>query len=323
MTKKALITGITGQDGSYMAELLLSKGYEVNGLVRQPVVEEQDPKMWRIRHILKDIHLFSGSLESYASIFRIMNKTKPDECYHFAAQSYVSFSFEDEFSTLNTNINGTLYLLSVINELIPECRFYFAGTSEMFGNAVESPQDENTPFYPRTPYGISKLAGFHLTKNYRQSRHLYAASGILFNHESPRRGAEYVTRKITSSVAKIKHGKLDKLKLGNLDARRDWGYAVDYVDAIWRMLNQENADDYVISTGESHSVKDFLEIAFSHVDMDWHEFVEVDQSLVRPPDALVLQGNPQKAHQELGWKPTISFEDIVTKMVDADLEREL
>jgi len=247
--KKALITGITGQDGSYLAELLLEKGYEVHGLVRRVALEDPTHRLWRIKHILDRLILHSASLESYASIFNVVEKIKPDECYHLAAQSFVSYSFEDAFSTINTNINGTLFILSTIKEKAPDCRFYFAGSSEMFGKVKETPQNEDTPFYPRSPYGISKVAGFDLTRNFRESYDLFACNGMLFNHESPRRGFEFVTRKITSTVARIKQGLESELRLGNLEAKRDWGFAGDYVEAMWLMLQQDQPEDYVIATG--------------------------------------------------------------------------
>src|SRR3972149_10907496 len=236
MKKKALITGITGQDGSYLAEFLLGKDYEVHGIVRRVALEDPIHRMWRINHILDRIILHSDSLESYPSIFNIVESVKPDECYHLAAQSFVTYSFEDEFSTMTANINGTHYILSAIKQRVPHCRFYFAGSSEMFGKAKETPQNENTPFHPRSPYGISKVAGFDLTRNYRETYGLYCASGILFNHESPRRGFEFVTRKITSHAAMIKLGITDKIKLGNLEAKRDWGHSKDYVYAMWLMF---------------------------------------------------------------------------------------
>jgi len=251
MTKRALITGITGQDGSYLAEFFLEKGYEVHGIVRRVAIEDPEHRLWRIRHIIDKIVLHAASMESYASIFNVVDKLRPDECYHLAAQSFVSYSFEDEFSTINTNINGTHFVLSAIKEKAPECKFYFAGSSEMFGLAKETPQNENTPFHPRSPYGISKVAGFDLTRNYREAYNLFACSGILFNHESPRRGFEFVTRKISNAVAKIKLGLSNELKLGNLEAKRDWGYAGDYVKAMWLMLQEDKPDDYVIATGET------------------------------------------------------------------------
>ena len=235
--KKALITGITGQDGSYLAELLLARGYEVHGIVRRVAIEDPEHRLWRIRHILDKLILHAGSLESFASVFNAVDKVRPDEIYHLAAQSFVSYSFEDEFSTIGTNVNGTHYMLAAMKERVPHCRFYFAASSEMFGNATETPQNENTSFHPRSAYGISKVAGFHLTTNYRQAYDLYAVSGICFNHESPRRGFEFVSRKVTNTVAKIKLGLEKQLVLGNLDARRDWGYASDYVTAMWLSCN--------------------------------------------------------------------------------------
>jgi len=266
MKKVALITGITGQDGSYLAELLLSKGYEVHGIVRRVALEDERHRLWRLRHILKDLTLHAGSLESYASLFNIVLKIKPDEVYHLAAQSYVGYSFEDEFSTLNININGTHYLLSAVKEFAAsKVKFYFAASSEMFGKVQESPQVETTPFYPRSSYGISKMTGFHLTRNYREAYKLHASNGILFNHESPRRGFEFVTRKISSAVARIKKNPKEKLKLGNINAMRDWGHAKDYVEAMWIMLQQDNPGDYVIGTGKKFSVEDFAKKAFAHV----------------------------------------------------------
>ena len=317
--KRALITGITGQDGSYLAELLLDKGYEVHGIVRRVALEDPAHRLWRIQHINDRITLHSASLESYASIFNVVERVKPDECYHLAAQSFVSYSFEDAFSTLNTNINGTLFILSAIEEKAPNCRFYFAGSSEMFGKVKETPQTENTPFHPRSPYGISKVAGFDLTRNFRESYGLYACNGILFNHESPRRGFEFVTRKITSTVVKIKLGIEKKLRLGNLEAKRDWGFAGDYVQAMWLMLQSERPDDYVIATNETHSVKEFVELAFNHVGLNWQEYVVIDEKFYRPSEVQLLLGDYTKGKKELGWEPTIRFEKIVKMMVEADL----
>ena len=319
MNKKALITGITGQDGSYLAEFLLAKGYEVHGIVRRVALEYPEHRLWRIRNILDKVQLHSGSLESYASIFKIVEKVKPDECYHLAAQSFVSYSFEDEFSTINTNINGTHYVLSAIEEKAPKCKFYFAASSEMFGLAKETPQNENTPFHPRSTYGISKVTGFHLVQNYREAYNIFGCNGMLFNHESPRRGFEFVTRKISLGVAKIKLGITKKIKLGNLDAKRDWGYAGDYIEAMWLMLQQDKPDDYVIATGETHSVKDFVELAFKYVGLDWEECVITDEKLYRPAEVNLLQGNYSKAEKELGWKPKVKFEDLIKIMVDADM----
>jgi GDPmannose 4,6-dehydratase len=318
--KKALITGITGQDGSYLTELLLEKGYEVHGIVRRVALEHPHARMWRIKNILGRIHIHGASLESYASIFDIIAKIKPDECYHLGAQSFVSYSFEDEFSTINTNLNGTHYVLSAIKRQAPECKFYFAASSEMFGNVKETPQSENTPFHPRSPYGISKMAGFELTRNYREAYGLFAISGILFNHESPRRGAEFVTRKITSAAARIKLGLDNKISLGNLEAKRDWGHSRDYVRAMWLMLQQNEPRDYVIATGESHSVKEFLETAFKYLNLDYREYLEVDKELYRPSEVNILVGDASKARQELKWHPAVSFEELVKEMVDSDLE---
>ncbi len=318
--KKALITGITGQDGSYLSELLLSKGYEVHGFVRRVALEHPQARMWRIRHILDRIHIHSASLESYASIFNIISEIKPDECYHLAAQSYVSYSFEDEFSTINTNLNGTHYVLSALNRQAPACKFYFAGSSEMFGKVEETPQNEKTPFHPRSPYGISKMAGFELTRNYREAHEMFALSGILFNHESPRRGAEFVTRKITSGAAKIKLGLENEIRLGNLDAKRDWGHARDYVTAMWLMLQRDEPDDYVVATGESHSVKDFLETAFTQVGLDYRKYLVIDEKLYRPSEVYILTGDASKAREKLNWFPTVSFDALVKEMVEGDLE---
>ncbi len=317
--KRALITGITGQDGSYLAELLLSKGYEVHGIVRRLALEDPLHRLWRIRHLLDRITLHAGSMESYASIFNVVEQVQPDECYHLAAQSFVSYSFEDEFSTINTNINGTHFLLSAIKRKAPDCRFYFAASSEAFGKVRETPQDENTPFHPRSPYGISKMAGFELTRNYREAYQLHASSGILFNHESPRRGHEFVTRKITSHAALIKLGQEKKIKLGNLDAMRDWGHSREYVQAMWLMLQQENPDDYVIATGESHSVREFLDKAFSLLNLDYKNYLEVDPAFYRPAETTILQGNYSKAKRVLGWEPTILFPELVREMVESDL----
>ncbi|MBI5206279.1 MAG: GDP-mannose 4,6-dehydratase, partial [Candidatus Firestonebacteria bacterium] len=317
--KKALITGITGQDGSYLAELLIEKGYEVHGIVRRVALEDPAHRMWRIRHILDKIVLHSASLESYPSIFNTIEIIRPDECYHLAAQSYVSYSFEDEFSTLATNISGTHYVLSALKHKTPDCRFYFAGSSEMFGKVRETPQNEDTPFHPRSPYGISKVAGFDLTRNYREAYNMFCVSGILFNHESPRRGYEFVTRKITSQIARIKLGIGDKIKLGNLDAKRDWGHAKDYVKAMWLMLQQNKPDDYVIATGKSYSVKDFLEVASEIAGIDYNKYLEIDTKLFRPSEVNVLLGDAKKAKEKLGWQPTISFHDLVKEMLEEDL----
>ncbi len=318
--KKALITGITGQDGSYLAEFLISKGYEVHGIVRRVAMEDPEHRLWRIKHILDKVKLHAASLESYPSIYKLMAQLNPDECYHLAAQSFVSYSFEDEFSTLNTNINGTHYVLSAVRDNSPKCRFYFAASSEMFGKVREVPQTEKTPFHPRSAYGISKEAGFELTRNYREAYNMHASSGILYNHESPRRGFEFVTRKITSHVARIKLGLDKELKLGNIEAKRDWGHAKEYVEAMWLMLQQDTPDDYVISTGETHSVREFLEKAFGHVGLDYKDYVKTDANLIRPAEVDLLIGDSAKARKTLNWSNKISFEGLVTEMVDKDLE---
>lgn len=318
--RRALITGITGQDGSYLAEFLLGEGYEVHGIVRRVAIEDPEQRLWRIRHLLERLHIHAGSLESYASIFKVVERVQPDECYHLSAQSFVSYSFEDEFSTINTNINGTHFVLAALKDASPGCRFYFAGSSEMFGNATESPQSEKTPFNPRSPYGISKVAGFHLTRNYREAYGLFALSGILFNHESPRRGLEFVTRKVTRTAARIKLGLAKELRLGNLGARRDWGYAGDYVKAMWLMLQQEEPSDYVVATGETHSVKELVETSFSYLDLDWREHVVVDEALYRPAEIFELRGDFNRARRVLGWEPQVGFRELVRMMVDADLQ---
>jgi len=316
--KRALITGITGQDGSYLAELLLEKGYEVSGIVRRVALEDPEHRLSRVHPVRSRVKLLAASLESYASIHQAVEKVQPDECYHLAAQSFVSYSFDDEFSTLNTNINGTHYLLSAVKNIAPQCRFYFAGSSEMFGKAEEAPQTERTRFHPRSTYGISKVAGFELTRNYREAYSMHASSGILFNHESPRRGFEFVTRKITSGVARILAGKSTKLPLGNLDAKRDWGHAREYVQAMWLMLQQPEPDDYVIATGETHSVRDFVDLAFSHVGLDYRQYVVTDPDLFRPAEVNLLLGDSSKARAKFGWKSQVRFEDLVPEMVEED-----
>jgi len=319
MTKRALITGITGQDGSYLAEHLLNAGYEVHGTVRRVALEEPEHRLGRIRHIVNRVTLHAANLDSYPSIFQVISRHKFDECYHLAAQSFVAESFSDGFSTMNTNINGTHYVLAALKELSPECKFYFAGSSEMFGIVQEVPQTERTPFRPRSPYGISKVAGFHLTVNYREAYGMFCCNGILFNHEGPRRGFEFVTRKVSSSVAKIKLGLEKEVQLGNLDARRDWGHAADYVEAIHMMLQQPEPGDYVIATGETHSVRELCEVAFSHVGLDYEKYVKVDPIFYRPAEIDLLLGDASKAARVLGWKPRRLFVDLVREMVDADL----
>ncbi len=318
--KRALITGITGQDGSYLAELLLEKGYEVHGIVRRVAIEDPEHRLWRLLPFKDRLRLHAASMESFPSIFRVFQDVKPDECYHLAAQSFVAYSFEDEFSTLNTNINGTHYVLAALKESTPECRFYFAASSEMFGKVAEVPQTEQTRFHPRSAYGISKVAGFDLTRNYREAYGIKAWSGILYNHESPRRGFEFVTRKITSHVAKIKLGLAKEVHLGNLDARRDWGHAREYVRAMWMMLQQGEPDDYVIATGEQHTVREFAEAAFAYAGLDYRNHVILDPQLLRPAEVELLLGDATKAKQKLGWSCQVKFKQLAEEMVEADIE---
>ena len=320
MKKVALITGITGQDGSYLAELLLSKGYEVHGIVRRVALEDETHRLWRLRKILKDVNLHAGSLESYASLFNIILKIKPNVVYHLAAQSYVGYSFEDEFSTLNININGTHYLLSAVKEFAAsKVKFYFAGSSEMFGKVKAVPQNEDTPFNPRSSYGISKVTGFHMVKNYREAYKLHASSGILFNHESPRRGFEFVTRKISHAVARIKKGSNEKLKLGNIKAKRDWGHAKDYVDAMWLILQQDSPSDYVIGTGKEYSVEQFAEKAFKHAGLNYKDHILIDENLKRPSEVDSLLADYSKAKKILKWAPKVSFDNLIKDMVESDI----
>lgn len=317
--KQALITGITGQDGSYLAELLLEKGYDVHGIVRRVAIEDPEHRLWRILHLKDQLHLHAASLESLPSIYRVFQQVRPDECYHLAAQSFVTYSFEDEFSTLNTNINGTHHVLAALRDCSPGCQLYFAASSEMFGTVAQVPQTEQTPFHPRSAYGISKVAGYHLTRNYREAYGIKASCGILYNHESPRRGYEFVTRKITSHAARIKLGLTKEVRLGNLDARRDWGHARDYVRAMWLMLQQDQQEDYVIATGEQHSVRDFAETAFAHLGLDYRDHVVIDPQLLRPADIETLLGDATKARQKLGWACTVNFQQLVQEMVEEDL----
>jgi GDPmannose 4,6-dehydratase len=317
--KRALITGITGQDGSYLAEHLLALGYEVHGLVRRVALEVPEHRFRRLANILDRVQLHAANLESYPSIFHIVSRHELDECYHLGAQSFVAESFADGFSTMDMNVNGAHYMLAALQQLQPKCRFYFAGSSEMFGRVRESPQNEQTPFHPRSPYGISKVAGHYLTLNYRESYGMFACSGILFNHESPRRSHEFVTRKVSSSVAKIKHGRASEVRLGNLEAVRDWGHAKDYVRAMHLMLQQDAPDDFVIATGQPHSVRELCETAFAAADLDYREFVVIDERLVRPTEPLPLLGDAAKAKRILGWSPTVQFEELVREMVAADL----
>jgi GDPmannose 4,6-dehydratase len=317
---RALITGITGQAGSYLAEHLLGLGYEVHGLVRRVALEDPERRLGRILHLRERVLLHAASLESYPSIFNVFSRHEFDECYHLAAQSFVPESFSDGFSTMNTNINGTHYILAALRELQPGCRFYFAGSSEMFGRVREVPQRETTPFHPRSPYGISKVAGFDLTRNYREAYGMFCASGILFNHESPRRGHEFVTRKVSSTVAKIKLGRAAELRLGNLAARRDWGHAADYVRAMHLMLQQAEADDFVVATGETHSVRELCELAFAEAGLDWREYVVEDERFHRPAEVDLLVGDASKARRVLGWGPSYTFERLIAEMVAEDLK---
>lgn len=312
----ALITGVTGQDGSYLAELLLNQGYNVIGMVRRTSTVNFD----RIRHIQDEIELAQGDLLDQLSLISILQEYRPQEVYNLAAQSFVPTSFTQPVLTGEFTALGVTRLLDAIRIVDPKIRFYQASSSEMFGKVREVPQTEGTPFYPRSPYGVAKVYGHWITVNYRESYDIYACSGILFNHESPRRGLEFVTHKITNAVARIKLGLSNELRLGNLDSRRDWGYAPDYVRAMWLMLQQDSPDDYVVATGETHSVREFLEESFGHVDLDWKEFVVQDDSFYRPAEVDLLVGDASKAGRQLGWEPTVSFGELAHLMVDADLE---
>ena len=317
MARRALITGITGQDGSYLAELLLSKGYEVHGMVRR----SSEEKFERIAHLKGRIQLHQGDLLDQFSLARLLSDVKPDEVYNLAAQSFVPTSWNQPVLTGEFTALGVTKMLEAMRYAAPKARFYQASSSEMFGKVREVPQNESTPFYPRSPYGVAKAYGHFITVNYRESHGLFAVSGILFNHESPRRGLEFVTRKISDGVARIKLGLQHQIAMGNLDARRDWGYAPDYVEAMWKMLQESEADDYVIATPETHTVKEFCEIAFARAGLDWKDHVRVDPAFVRPAEVDVLIGDPSKAKRTLGWQPTVRFKQLVELMVDADLER--
>ena len=319
-TKKALITGITGQDGSYLAEHLLSLGYEVHGIVRRVALEDPTHHLWRLLPIADRLNFHSGTLESFPALYKIMRDVQPDECYHLASQSFVSISFEDEFSTMQTNINGTHYLLAAIKDTSPECRFYFAGSSEMFGKVEETPQRETTRFHPRSVYGITKVAGFELTRNYREAYDLFTCTGILFNHESPRRGYEFVTRKISSTAARIKLGLEKELRLGNIDAKRDWGFSGEYVRMMHSMLQQDNPDDYVIGTGETHSVREFMQIVFEELKLNYEDYLVIDPRFYRPAEVEILVADPSKAREKLGWEPKVTFEELALSMVRSDYE---
>ena len=317
MAKRAVIIGITGQDGSYLAELLLDRGYEVTGVVRR----SSAPNLWRIQHLLGRITLRPGDLLDQLSLVRIIDEVRPHELYNLGAMSFVPASWDQPLLTGEYNSMGVTRLLEAIRQVDPGVRLYQASSSEMYGRVREVPQTELTPFYPRSPYGVSKVFGHYITVNYRESYGLFAVSGILFNHESPRRGLEFVTRKVTDGVARIKLGMADSLGLGNLDAQRDWGFAGDYVRAMWLMLQQDKADDYVIATGLSHSVQQLVELAFGHVGLDWQKHVRTDPAFLRLAEVDHLIGDPGKAAKALGWKPEVDFAQLVAMMVDADLER--
>lgn len=317
MAKNALITGITGQDGSYLAELLYNKGYNVYGLVRRL----STPNTSRIDHILNNIELLQGDLTDQSSLSEAMRIAQPDEVYNLAAQSFVGTSWNQPVHTGDVTGLGVVRVLEAVRHVVPHARVYQASSSEMFGKVQETPQTENTKFYPRSPYGVAKVYAYWTCVNYRESYDMHISNGILFNHESPRRGIEFVTRKITDSVARIYHGLESELRLGNLDAKRDWGYAGDYVDAMWRMLQQDEPGDYVIATGETHSVEEFVQEAFSIAGLDWQKYVVVDPKFVRPAEVQLLLGDPSKAKRVLGWEPKVHFKELVKMMVEADLER--
>ena len=317
MKRRALITGITGQDGSYLAEWLLDQGYEVYGIVRR----SSAPNLWRIEHILDRIELKPADLLDQLSLLKILDEVRPLEFYNLAAMSFVPASWDQPLLTGEYNAQGVTRALEAVRQVDTKIRFYQASSSEMFGKVRAVPQSEETPFYPRSPYGVSKVYGHYITVNYRESYDLFACSGILFNHESPRRGLEFVTRKVTDGVARIKLGLAKELRMGNLDARRDWGFAGDYVRAMWSMLQQDEPDDYVIATGETHSVRELIEVAFGHVGLDWKKHVTLDQRFLRPAEVDLLIGSPEKAKAKLGWTPTVDFTGLVKMMVDADLGR--
>lgn len=317
MGKRALITGITGQDGSYLAELLLAEGYEVFGLTRRSSTLGNE----RIAHLTHRLTLLSGDLLDSQSLLEAVEESRPDEVYNLAAQSFVATSWPQAVLTGEFTALGVTRMLDATRKIAPKARFYQASSSEMFGKVQAVPQTEDTPFYPRSPYGVAKLYGHWITVNYRESYHMHASSGLLFNHESPRRGIEFVTRKITDAVARIKLGLATELALGNLDARRDWGFAGDYVRAMWLMLQQEQPDDFVVATGETHAVQEFCEVAFGHVGLDWREFVKLDPRFMRPAEVDLLIGDAGKARRVLGWEPQVGFKELVTMMVDADMAR--
>ena len=316
MGKIAIITGISGQDGSYLAELLIKKRYKVYGIFNP----KKKNNLNNLKNISNKILFKKIDINDYSKIKNLIKSIKPNEIYHLAAQSFINYKFEDEFFKLNPNINGTHYILSAIKEFSPKTKFYFAASSELFGNAKNSPQNEETKFNPRSAYGVSKVAGFYLTKNYRDAYNIHACSGILFNHESPRRSDNFVSRKITKNLALILKGKIKKIKLGNIHAKRDWGHARDYVYAMWKMMQVKKPEDFVIGTGKVHSVKDFIKIAFDHVNLNYKEYIKIDKKLLRPNDKVILKANSKKAKKILKWKPSVNFKTLVEEMVDYDLK---
>ncbi|MBW7858116.1 MAG: GDP-mannose 4,6-dehydratase [Leptonema sp. (in: Bacteria)] len=316
--KRALITGIGGQDGSYLTDLLLSKGYEVHGIVKRESFEDSQHRLGNLLHCIDKISLYPISVNNHLSLYKLFRDIQPDECYHLAASSFVHYNFDDEFLILNNNFNSTHYLLSTIKELKPTCRLFFAGSSEMFGEPDVSPQTELTRFNPKSIYGISKIASYYMVRNYREKEGLFACTGIMYNHESPRRGHQFVTRKITSTVAKIAKGEADHLSLGNLDALRDWGWAPDYVEAMWQMLQTNESDDYIVATGKLHKVRDFVDIAFSLAGLDYQKYVKTDERFFRPSEKIPLCGNPDKISARLNWHNTRPLEEVIKAMLQVE-----
>jgi len=318
--KTALITGVTGQDGSYLAELLLEKGYRVHGIVRRESLEKNRHGLQNLERCIEEIKLHPGSIEDHLSIYKIIQSVKPDECYHLAGQSFVSYDFSEQFTLMNTNFNSTLYLLSSLKELVPKCRFFYAGSSEIFGNPEEVPQHERTWFNPKSVYGIAKAASYHAVRSYRQCHGLHACVGILYNHESPRRGYQFVTRKITAAAARIKLGLQYELQLGNLDATRDWGYAPEYVEGMWQMVQQNQPEDLILATGVSRTVREFVQSVFDYLGLDSELYVRTDPTLYRESELLPLVGDASRIRAKLGWSPRKNFEQIIQQMVDHDLQ---
>ena len=318
--KTALITGVTGQDGSYLAEFLLKKGYRVHGIVRRESLEKNRHGLQNLERCIEEIKLHPGSIEDHLSIYKIIQSVKPDECYHLAGQSFVSYDFSEQFTLMNTNFNSTLYLLSSLKELVPKCRFFFAGSSEIFGNPEEAPQHERTWFNPKSVYGIAKAASYHAVRSYRQCHGLHACVGILYNHESPRRGYQFVTRKITAAAARIKLGLQYELQLGNLDATRDWGYAPEYVEGMWQMVQQNQPEDLILATGVSRTVREFVQSVFDYLGLDSELYVRTDPTLYRESELLPLVGDASRIRAKLGWSPRKNFEQIIQQMVDHDLQ---